>query len=113
MTIAEIDRTYTPEDLLRMPDNAPDGTCRWTYCGEECEYRFLRNWGFFTTEFRIYLKVHPIAKVFLPALGYQCFDDVPLKVAKAGYNGDSFGSTEKASRSQSRLYADRARFGCQ
>ena len=71
MTIAEISRTYTPEDLLRMSDNATmelvDG--RIVEKNASAESSEIEN--FFGTEFRVYLKAHPIAKVYASSLGYQ------------------------------------------
>ncbi|HWE04693.1 MAG TPA: Uma2 family endonuclease [Tepidisphaeraceae bacterium] len=82
MTIAEISRTYTPDDLLRMPDNATmelvDGRIvKKNVCAESSEIEAP-----FTTEFKNYLKAHPIAKVYPASLGYQCFDEAPMKIRK-------------------------------
>jgi Uma2 family endonuclease len=75
--------TYTPEELLAMPDEKDyelvDGHL------VERHVSTLSSWvaGELQFQIRTYCQTHPIGRVFPADLGYQCYPDAPGKVRRA------------------------------
>jgi Uma2 family endonuclease len=82
MTIAEMSRTYTPEELLRMPENSTMELVDGRIVEKNVSTESSEIEGAFTIRFGLFLMAHPIAKVFPSSLGYQCFDDATTKIRK-------------------------------
>jgi Uma2 family endonuclease len=83
MTVAEMTRTYTPEDLLRMPDNGSMELVNGHIVEKHVSRKSSKIEILFGHHFQTYIDANPgVADVFPQSLGYQCFDDDPLKIRK-------------------------------
>ena len=82
MTVAELIPTYTPDDLLRMPDNSTMELVNGQIVEKQVSAESSEIEALFALRFGIFLLGQPIAKVYPASLGYQCFDDNPTKVRK-------------------------------
>lgn len=83
MTVAEMNRTYTPEDLLRMADNGSMELVNGRIVEKRVSRQSSKTEFLFGFYFQTYINAHPgVAEVFPQSLGYQCFDDDPLKIRK-------------------------------
>jgi Uma2 family endonuclease len=83
MTVAEMSRTYTPEDLLRMPDNGSMELVNGRIVAKQVSRKSSKVEALFTAHFQVYIDAHPgVADVFPQSLGYQCFNDDPLKIRR-------------------------------
>ena len=83
MTVAEMTRTYTPEDLLRMPDNGSMELVNGHIVEKQASRISSKVGLLFTSHFQVYIDAHPgVADVFPQSLGYQCFADDPLKIRR-------------------------------
>lgn len=82
MTASVITASFTPEDLLRMPDNSTKELVDGQIVEKHVSVESSDIEGNFYFRFRAFLREHPIAKPFPASLGYQCFADDPTKVRK-------------------------------
>ena len=82
MTVAQLTPIYTPDDLLRMPDNNTMELVDGQIVEKHVSVESSEIEGNFYFAFRTFLLSHPIAKAFPASLGYQCFDDFPNKIRK-------------------------------
>ena len=74
--------TYTPEDLLRMPNNSTMELVDGQIVEKHVSAESSKIEGRFYYCFQTFLLSHPIAEVYPASLGYQCFDDSPTKIRK-------------------------------
>ena len=82
MTVAEMTKLVTPEELLRLPDNSSMELVDGQIVEKHVSVESSEIEGLFYGRFFSFLMDHPIAKVYPSSLGYQCFDDAPTKVRK-------------------------------
>ncbi len=83
MSTITADATVTPEDLLQMPDSIQyelvDGQLVERHMGTESSEIALRI-AFLIT---LFLRAHPLGRLFGSDASYQCFPDQPKKVRRA------------------------------
>jgi Uma2 family endonuclease len=82
MTVAELTKTYTPDDLLRLPDNNTMELVDGQIVDKQVSAESSEIEGWILGRFLIYLLEHPVSKVYPSSLGYQCFEDQPEKIRK-------------------------------
>ncbi|HWE02083.1 MAG TPA: Uma2 family endonuclease [Tepidisphaeraceae bacterium] len=82
MAVAEIIPTYTPEDLLRMPDNSTMELVDGQIVEKPVSAESSKIEGRFYFCFETFLLNNPVAEVYPASLGYQCFDGNPTKIRK-------------------------------
>ena len=65
MTVAEMTRTYTPEDLLRVPDNGSMELVNGHVVEKHVSRKSSKVEALFTSHFQVYIDAHPgVADVF-------------------------------------------------
>ena len=82
MTVAEIARSITPEELLRLPDSSTMELVDGQIGEKQVSVESSQIEGLFFFHFQTFVFAHPIARVFPASLGYQCFKDSPNKIRK-------------------------------
>lgn len=82
MTVAELTRPITPEDLLLLPDNSTMELVDGQIVEKNVSAESSRIEGLFSFRLQAFLLQHPVAEVYPASLGYQCFEDSPDKVRK-------------------------------
>lgn len=82
MTLANVETTFTPEDLLLMEDGVNyelvDGKLVERHMGMESSEIALR----IAFLIGLFLRDHPLGRLFGADASYQCFPDFPKKVRK-------------------------------
>ena len=82
MMVAQLTKAFTPDDLLRLPDNNSVELVDGLLLEKQASAESSKIEGLFYFRFQFFLLTNPIADVFPASLGYQCFDDNPTKIRK-------------------------------
>ena len=82
MSVAQVVPTYTPDDLLRMPDNSTMELVNGQILDKNASTESSEIELLVGFRFQAFLVDHPVARAYSSSLGYQCFDDDPTKIRK-------------------------------